>query len=88
MAWPKTKRWKYGYVSHLFCDPGNIEKLHEFAQKIGLKKEWFQNKPQFPHYDLSPGMRTRAVKSGAEEVSHKDMVDSMNKWRKFNGRSN
>jgi hypothetical protein len=31
---------------------GPIEELHEFAQSIGLKREWFQDHPRHPHYDV------------------------------------
>jgi len=44
-------RGKETICGHLFTD-GNIEELHEFAQKIGLKREWFQNKKLLKHYDL------------------------------------
>ena len=33
---------------HLMAD--DINYLHLFAQRIGLKKNWFQNN-RFPHYD-------------------------------------
>jgi hypothetical protein len=41
---------------HLISDH-DIEELHAFARKIGLKKEWFQDKRNkdfyYPHYDLT-----------------------------------
>lgn len=55
---------------HLSCP--NLEELHQFAAQIGLKRQWFQDKPGHPHYDLTPGMRVMAVKRGALEV---DMVE-------------
>lgn len=39
---------------HLWCDPGEEGELHTVAGYIGLKLAWFQNKPGFPHYDLTP----------------------------------
>lgn len=31
----------------------NPDELHKFAKSIGLKREWFQNKPgKIPHYDI------------------------------------
>jgi hypothetical protein len=58
---------------HLFTD-GDTEALHEFAQSIGLKREWFQDRKGFPHYDLAPSKRAAAVKRGAVEVSAERMV--------------
>ena len=52
---------------HMWSD--DIEALHKVASKIGLKREWFQNKPGFPHYDLTPGRRQRALQAGAIETS-------------------
>ena len=38
----------------------SLEELHAMAVQIGMKREWFQNKPRLPHYDLTP-RRRRAV---------------------------
>jgi len=50
---------------HLFAD--DLDELHEFAEKIGLKRNWFQHPPKasYPHYDLSPSFRAKALKAGA-----------------------
>jgi hypothetical protein len=49
----------------------NLDELHRMAERIGLKREWFQPHPrvQFAHYDLTPGKRAKAVLWGAMEVS-------------------
>ncbi len=54
-----------GRWCHMWCDPGDEEKLHEIATKIGLRRAWFQNKPGFPHYDLVPSKRAAAIREGA-----------------------
>lgn len=36
-------------MSHLIAD--SLEELHEAANKIGVKKKWFQDK-DMPHYDI------------------------------------
>jgi len=28
------------------------EELHKFARKVGLKRQWYQNHPRHPHYDI------------------------------------
>jgi hypothetical protein len=55
------KKW-----CHLTTD-GELEDLHAFACKLGLKREWFQPKSS-PHYDLTPAMRTKALRAGAVYV--------------------
>jgi len=54
----KYKKW-----SHMWTD-GPIEELHEFADKLGLKRSWFQNKKRFPHYDVVPSKRAMALGMG------------------------
>jgi hypothetical protein len=49
----------------MFAD--SEEELHEFAKKIGMKKEWFQDK-KLPHYDLTATRRQLALSMGAIEV--------------------
>ena len=48
---------------HLFGT--DLEELHLFAKGIGLRKEWFQDKPGFPHYDITPVKRNMALLRGA-----------------------
>jgi hypothetical protein len=57
---------------HLLTD-GDIEKLHIFAERLGLKRYWFQNK-RHPHYDLVPARRRLAVGLGAIEITTKEWV--------------
>jgi hypothetical protein len=75
--------------SHLWCDAGEEEKLHEFARKLGLKREWFQAKPDFPHYDTVPTKLGRALALGATQVSLLDWLRARNSARftQFKNRS-
>ena len=57
-------RWSGG--GHLQAD--TPEELHEFAARLGLRREWFQAKPGRPendHYDLTFRGRERALALGA-----------------------
>jgi hypothetical protein len=57
-------RWTGG--GHLQAD--TTDELHEFAQRLGLRREWFQCKPGRPendHYDLGRKGRERALALGA-----------------------
>ena len=79
----RNKNWRYDYSCHLFAD--TTEELHPFAENIGLKKPWFQNKWDFPHYDLTKSKRIQAIKNGAEEVDNQFVVDTlMANRKKFN----
>lgn len=82
-------RWRWNQVSHLHCLPtDNIEDLHRFAQSIGLKRAWFQPGPNsMPHYDLTPGMRSIAVRAGATELNTREaVVANIRAWREHRGR--
>jgi hypothetical protein len=51
--------------SHLWTEPGNEAALHELARKIGMARMWFQDKKGFPHYDVVPSRRLKAIAAGA-----------------------
>jgi len=62
----KGKAKKFGNSwCHMWTD-ADTEELHEFAQQIGMKRSWFQNKPIFPHYDLVVSKRKLAIENGAK----------------------
>src|SRR5258708_25147305 len=59
--------------SHLTAD--TVEELHEFAvRKLGLKRSWFQD-GRHPHYDLTEGMRYKALRLGAQPVEYGQSPD-------------
>ncbi len=57
----------------------DIEELHAFAVRLGLKRAYFQDHPNiaFRHYDLVPSKRRVAVSLGAKEVSSKEWALSL-----------
>jgi hypothetical protein len=64
-------RWSGG--GHLQAD--SVDELHEFAARLGLRREWFQSKPGRPendHYDLGRVGRLRAIELGAVEEGRAD----------------
>lgn len=57
LAW-RGKSW-----CHLVAD--SIHELHAFAEQLGLKREWFQDRTMYPHYDVTVKVKERALALGA-----------------------
>ena len=57
-----------GKWCHMATDSDDLEELHQFAERIGLKRDWFQARPGLPHYDLTPNKRRLAIEHGAVSV--------------------
>ena len=60
-------RWHWKEGAHLTAD--TVEELVAFGGQLGLKKSWLQN-TWTPHYDVTPGMRRKAIRLGAVPVGH------------------
>ena len=62
------------------------DELHEFAKKIGLRREWYQCHAQHPkrkrpHYDLTTESAVnRAIRVGAKLVSGKYLIENA-RWK-------
>jgi len=66
---------------HLVSD-SSVDELHDFAQRIGLKREWFQDKPRSPHYDMTVRWRAkRAEDHGATKVSMTELIMALRRLR-------
>ena len=57
--------------AHLTAD--TVEELHAFAERLGLRRAWFQPRSS-PHYDLSPAKRAKALVLGAVFVSAREQA--------------
>lgn len=57
-------------MCHMIAD--TVEELHEMAERIGCKREWFQPS-SFPHYDLPVFRRKLAIEAGATVLSLREM---------------
>ncbi|MEP7343417.1 MAG: DUF4031 domain-containing protein [Acidobacteriota bacterium] len=66
--------WRYWHrrCGHLVSDH-SIEELHQFAEGLGLRREWFQRK-SVPHYDLTGEHYELAIERGAILVSSREIV--------------
>ncbi len=65
-----TFRWPRS--CHMYAD--SERELHLMAERLGLRREWFQDKDKLPHYDLVPAKRKLAVERGAVEHTREQMV--------------
>ncbi|MBA7484099.1 hypothetical protein ES707_19623 [subsurface metagenome] len=72
-------KWPWNHVSHLLAD--DLPTLHHFAQSIGLKRSWFQNKSTFPHYDLTPNKHKQAIAAGAILLTGKSLLTKFQQLR-------
>jgi len=64
IKWPSARPPFDKGSCHLTTD-GDLEELHAFAARIGLRRAWFQEHPKMPHYDLTPSRRVLALYEGA-----------------------
>lgn len=64
------RRHPSGLWCHLIAD--TTEELHRIAREIGLKARCFQP-GSYPHYDLRPSKRARAVKAGVVELTSREL---------------
>lgn len=67
-------------MCHMLADTEN--ELHEMADKIGIKRKWYQANASTPHYDICQSKRKLAVEFGAIEVNRKQTVEIIRKLRK------
>lgn len=58
---------------HLVTD-GELDELHAFAARLGVLRERFQGHTKYPHYDLPPAYRERALSLGAVPVDSRELV--------------
>ncbi|MGW0008084.1 DUF4031 domain-containing protein, partial [Nocardia grenadensis] len=62
----KVKGLRHTRWSHLTAD--TPEELHEFANRLGLKRAWYQDHEYRWHYDVTPPVRAKALRLGAVAI--------------------
>lgn len=75
MACIPNGNWRWSKSCHLIAD--TTDELHTFAQRIGMRRSWFQNDSRLPHYDLTENRRRMALKQGAIELDRRGFVSKM-----------
>lgn len=72
-------KFKSMIMCHMMGD--TLSELHSMAEKIGLKREWFQAKSS-PHYDVCLSRRELAIEYGAIEIGNKQVVALIKRYKK------
>ena len=55
--------WRGRFWCHMVAD--TLSELHEFAEKLGLRRSWFQDHGRYWHYDITVNKKNQALKLGA-----------------------
>ncbi len=77
--WGARRNFRWPRSCHMYAD--TLEELHAMAAAIGMRREWFQDREDLPHYDLVPARRVRAVELGAIEHDSHQTVAFMRRRR-------
>jgi hypothetical protein len=76
-----SARW-----SHLLAD--TPQELHAFAARLGLRREWFQDKPNgLWHYDVTESKRLQVIRLGATSVTWRETAEIIRNRRASGGHS-
>ena len=69
-----TGRWRHARAAHLFAT--TKDELLRFAKCHGLRLSWFQDRPGFPHFDVTAAVRDRLIDAdwAARPVSRREEV--------------
>lgn len=68
--------WRLGPSCHMTAD--TKDELIAFAEKIGLRRSWFQDDDRLWHFDLTASRRRQAVAAGAIEVDYRGFFERVN----------
>lgn len=68
-----TQRWRFTMSCHLYGR--DLEALHAFAARLGLRRAWFQEHSKLPHYDLTENKRAQALRMGAVAMEIREVMD-------------
>jgi hypothetical protein len=70
--------WRHGLTCHLFGD--SLAELMEFAERIGMKPEWFHAERHL-NFILTAEGRDIAVQNGAIELNQREFVAKLRELR-------
>ncbi len=75
-------RIPYGRMKMCHMVADTLEELHMMADRIGLKRQWFQARASTPHYDVNLRYKNRALDNGAIEISRQELGVKLKEIRK------
>lgn len=76
----ERNQYRHMVMSHMVAD--TLEELHAMAQRLGLKRSWFQvSRNGMPHYDICQTKRAQAITFGAEVIDRRKMAELVRKHR-------
>jgi Protein of unknown function (DUF4031) len=58
--------------AHMIADA--LPELHEFAEKLGIRKHFFHRSKAAHHYDINGTQWEKAIIAGAKQVSSKELL--------------
>lgn len=64
--------WRGRHWCHLVAD--TLIELHDFADRLGLRRDWFQDRASYPHYDITLLLRARALRMGARSADKTELL--------------
>lgn len=67
-TFPKNNFW-----TRMACD-GDVQELHDLAEKTGISKKQFVDGPEMPYYHLRLDEHKIICSSGAYQVSEEELV--------------
>ena len=72
---PAIYLWRGMMWCHMVSDV-DADELHAFAARLGLKREWSQERPKSSahHYDITATRRAKAIRMGAVPVTARELV--------------
>lgn len=65
-------QWRGKKWCHLVAD--SLDELHGFADLLGLRRGWFQDRASYPHYDVTVSVRERALQLGAMHGDRRTII--------------
>lgn len=77
-----SRRW-----FHMIADPPDDEALIEFAEQIGLNPKHIQTRKGESHFDVTAGMKKKALAAGAVQITHRQLAQKILDWRRLRGQA-
>ena len=70
-----TIPFPYGRMIMFHMASQDLDALHKMASAIGIKRKWFQDKQNHPHYDVCKSYKQKAIELGAVEVNDRKLIE-------------